>query len=104
MTVRQAGVTAGEALIGCNAGTLSVGADGRLRGALDVTLRQAPRALGAMGESGVLPRETADAAAAVARAREGADHAARATLDFQAGRTTLGPVSIGPAPKVYDTR
>jgi len=104
MTVRQAGVTAGEALIGCNAGTLSVGADGRLQGVLDVTLRQAPRALGAIGESGVLPRETADAAAAVARAREGADHAARATLDFQAGRTTLGPVSIGPAPKVYDTR
>lgn len=104
MTVRRAGVTAGDALIGSNAGTLTVGSDGRLRGVLDVTLRQAPQALGAMGASGVLPRETADAAAAVARAREGSDQSAHASLDFQAGRTTLGPVSIGPAPKVYEPR
>ena len=104
MSVREAGVTAGEALIGCNAGTLGVGADGRLRGVLEVTLREAPRALGAMGASGVLPRETAEEAAAVAQAREGADHAAQATLDFQAGRTTLGPVAIGPAPKIYEPR
>jgi len=101
MSVRRAGVTAGDALIGANSGTLTVGSDGRLRGVLDVTLRQAPRALGAMGESGVLPKETADAAAAVARAREGADEAARAEINFQAGRATLGPVAIGPAPKVY---
>ena len=104
MTVRQAGVTAGEALIGSNSGTLTVGSDGRLRGVLDVSLRQAPRALGAMGESGVLPRETAQAAAAVAQAREGADQQAHATLDFQAGRTTLGPVAIGPAPRIYEPR
>ena len=104
MSVRRAGLTAGEALIGSNSGTLTVGPDGRLRGVLDVTLRQAPRALGAMGESGVMPRETAEAAAAVARAREGADQEAHATLDFQAGRTTLGPVAIGPAPKVYEAR
>ncbi|MEO8114975.1 MAG: DUF2125 domain-containing protein, partial [Phenylobacterium sp.] len=34
MTVRQAGVTAGDALIGSNSGTLGVGADGRLSGLL----------------------------------------------------------------------
>lgn len=104
MTVRQAGVTAGEALIGASAGTLTVGSDGRLRGVLPVTLRQAPRALGAMGESGVLPPETAQAAATVAQAREGANQTAQATLNFEAGRTTLGPVAIGPAPKVYEAR
>jgi hypothetical protein len=80
MQVRQAGVTAGDALIG------------------------ATQALGAMGEQGVLPRDTAQAAADVAQAREGPDRSAQATLDFQAGRTTLGPVAIGPAPKVYDPR
>lgn len=104
MTVRQAGITAGQALIGSNSGMLRVGTDGRLRGVLNVTLRQAPRALGVMGQTGAISQEAASAASAVAQAREGADQQAQATLDFQAGRTTLGPVSLGPAPKVYDVR
>jgi hypothetical protein len=104
MTVRNAGVTAGDAVIGSTGGTLTVGTDGRVRGQLPVTLRQAPRALDAMGASGVLPKDTAEAAASVAEARQGADQQAHATLDFEAGRTTLGPVDIGPAPKVYEGR
>lgn len=104
MQLRQGGITAGDAVIGANSGTLTVGSDGRLRGVLDVTLRQAPRALGAMGDQGVIPRESAVAAAEVAQARQGADGGARATLNFEAGRTTLGPVAIAPAPKVYDPR
>lgn len=101
MQVQEAGLTAGEAVIGVRSGVLSVGDDGRLVGALETTLRQAPRALEAMGEGGVLPEETAETAAAVAAAREGADETAQATITFQAGRTTLGPVAIGPAPRVY---
>src|SRR5437899_9000965 len=50
MTVRQAGLTAGEAVVGSNSGSLGVGHDGRLTGVLDVTLRQAPKALGALGD------------------------------------------------------
>jgi hypothetical protein len=104
MHVRQAGVTAGDALIGATAATLTVGADGRVRGELPVTVRQAPRALGAMGDQGLLPRETAQAAADVAQAREEPDQTAHIALSFQAGRTTLGPVGVGPAPKVYEPR
>jgi hypothetical protein len=104
MTVRHAGVTAGDAVIGSDSGTLGVGADGRLTGVLNVTLRQAPRALSAMGQTGAIPPEAAQAAAAVAAARQGSGDVAQATLDFQAGQTTLGPVAIGPAPKVYDRR
>jgi hypothetical protein len=104
MSVRDGGITAGEALIAATGGTLGVGRDGRLQGVLEVTLRQAPRALGAMGETGVIPPERASAAAAVAAARQGTSDAARATLNFQAGMTTLGPIAIGPAPKVYDRR
>lgn len=100
-TVRQAGITAGEAVIGAQSGQLTVGYDGRLRGALDVNLREAPRALSAMGETGVIPQDTATAAAAVAAARQGTGDLARATVNFEAGQTTLGPVSIGPAPRVY---
>ena len=99
--VRQAGVTAGDALIGAQTGQLGVGHDGRLEGSMDVTLRQAPRALAAMAASGTLPPETALAASAVAAAREDSASVARATLTFQAGRMTLGPVAVGAAPRVY---
>lgn len=104
MTVKRAGMTAGEAVIGANSGVLSVGSDGRLMGVLDVSLRQAPRALGAMGDEGVIPQDRAQAAAAVAAAREGTGDMARATIHFEAGQTTLGPVAVGPAPRVYQAR
>jgi hypothetical protein len=102
MNVREAGLTAGEALVGAKAGALTVGSDGRLNGALEVTLRQAPRALSVMGEAGAIPQPNAEAARAVTQARQGAGETATATITFQAGQTTLGPVAIGPAPKVYE--
>lgn len=103
VNVKRAGLTAGDALIGANAGTLGVGSDGRLTGRLDVSLRQAPRALGALGATGTIPQETADAAVAVAGARQAGEFA-RMTLYFQAGQTTLGPVAIARSPKVYESR
>lgn len=101
MSVKRAGLTAGDAVIGVNTGTLRVGVDGRLQGVLDVSLRQAPRALNAMGSAGAIPQDRAAAAAAVAVARQEGD-LARATLNFEAGQTTLGPVALAPAPKVYE--
>jgi hypothetical protein len=103
MRVQRAGLTAGDALLGANSGTLSVGSDGRLTGVMDVSLRQAPRALGAIGATGAIPQDRAAAAAAVATARQTGD-LARVTLNFEAGQTTLGPVAIAPAPRVYDPR
>jgi hypothetical protein len=104
MTVRQAGITAGDAVLGANSGTLGVAPDGRLSGVLNVTLRQAPRALGAMSDTGAIPQEAAQAATVVTEARQGAGDVAEATIDFQAGRMTLGPVALGAAPKVYGPR
>ena len=101
MTVRNAGLTAGSAVVGSRAGRLNVGYDGRLAGSLDVTLREAPQALSAMAQTGVIPPEAALAAAAVAAARAGTGDVAQATVTFQAGQTTLGPVAIAPSPKVY---
>jgi len=103
MDVKRGGLTAGDALIGVNSGALSVGSDGRATGVLDVSLRQAPRALDAMSDTGAIPPDRAAAASAVAQARQTGD-LARATLNFEAGQTTLGPVAISPAPKVYDPR
>lgn len=99
--VKQAGITAGDAVLGAQSGRLSAGTDGRLRGQLDVSLREAPRALAAMAQTGAIPPESAIAAAAVTAARQGASEAARATLTFEAGQTTLGPVAVAPAPRVY---
>ena len=101
MNVRNAGITAGDAVIGAQGGALGVGYDGRLSGSLNATLREAPKALGALAETGAIRPEAAMAASAVAVARQGSGDVAAATITFQAGQTTLGPVAIGPAPKVY---
>lgn len=104
MNVRDTSrLTAGDAVVAVKSGALDVGRDGRLRGVLDVGLRQAPRALGAMGDTGVLAPNTAEAASSVAAARQDGD-SARATLNFEAGQVTLGPVALGPAPQVYTPR
>lgn len=104
MTVRQAGITAGDAVLGVDSGSLGVGADGRLSGALQVTLRQASRGLAAMGDTGLIEPDAAQRATVVTEARRGVGEAVQGSIDFQAGRTTLGPVALGPAPKVYDRR
>lgn len=101
MRVQRAGLTAGDTVIGANSGELGVGVDGRLTGQLDLSLRQAPRAISVMGEAGAIRPEQADAAAAVATARQTGD-LARLTLYFQAGQTTLGPVAIAGSPKIYE--
>lgn len=101
LTVREASMTAGDAQLNASSGTLGVGFDGRLRGDLQVELRQAPRALIAMGQTGAAPPEAAAAAAAVVAARQGSGPTASAAITFEAGQATLGPVAIGPAPRVY---
>lgn len=103
MNVKRAGLTAGDAVIGVNSGSLGVDTDGRLSGVLNVSLRQAPRALGVMGADRTILPDQAEAAAAVVTARTTGD-LARATLNFEAGQTTLGPVAIAPAPRVYGPR
>ena len=104
MTVRQGGITAGDATASARTGALSVAADGRLAGVLDLTLRQAPRVLRVLGEAGAIPPEAAAAGVMVVQARQGAGDTAQAALNFQAGRATLGPVALGPAPRVYEPR
>jgi hypothetical protein len=102
--LRDGGITAGDVSLTARDATLNVDRSGRLAGSLPATLRNGPRALAALGQSGAVPPETAQAAALVASARQAPDQTAQATLYFQAGQTTLGPVAISPAPKVYEAR
>jgi hypothetical protein len=104
MTVRDTSkLTAGDALVAVKSGTLGASRDGLLQGVMEVGLRQAPQALGVMAQTGVVPPTAANAASAVATAHQEGD-AAHATLNFEAGQTTLGPVALGPAPRVYTPR
>ena len=74
-------------------GALTVGDNGRLQGAMDVTVREVP----SPGEELKSPEA---AAAAVAQAL-GRDPTLSATLKFEDGRTRLGLFDTGPAPRVY---
>ena len=93
-------LAAGESILDAHSGTLSVGDDGRLRGSLQASLRRAPHALAVMGQSGAISPVSAQNASTVARTAQQGD-IAHLTIDFQAGETTLGAASIGPAPRVY---
>jgi hypothetical protein len=104
MTVRNAALVAGQALVRSDGGTLAVAPGGRLQGVLGVSVREAPKGFSAMADTGLIASDAAQAATAVARADQGAGDLAHGRLHFEAGRTTFGPVSLGPAPKIYDPR
>jgi hypothetical protein len=93
LTVQQGKVNAGEAMIEAKSGALTVDNEGRLRGALDVTVREIPT-------PGQALRSPEAAAAAIAQAL-GRDPTLSATLKFENGRTRLGLFDTGPAPRVF---
>jgi hypothetical protein len=99
LDLRRLRLAAGDALIEARPGALTAGADGRLQGTLALSVRQAAKVVGAMGGEGALSPDAARAALAVAAVR-GAP-AAALSLHFEAGRTTLGPVALGPAPRLF---
>ncbi|MFZ0269357.1 DUF2125 domain-containing protein [Caulobacter sp.] len=93
LTVQQGRLNAGEALLEAKSGALMVDDDGRLQGALDVTVREVPT-------PGQALKSPEAAAAAIAQAL-GRDPTLSASLKFEKGRTRLGPFDTGPAPRVY---
>lgn len=98
--VRQLTIAAGAAVLDAKSGALSVSDQGRVSGSLNASLRQAPRALDAMGQAGKIAPDAAEKGAAAAQAAQQGD-VAHMTLDFKDGQTWLGPIPIGPAPKVF---
>jgi hypothetical protein len=103
LSLKQGGLSLGDTQMGLIGGRLTVGADGRLRGSLEANLKLGVQALLAMGDNGLIDPSAAQIAAAVIQAREAGLEAkgARVNLNFEAGRTTIGPVALGQAPKVY---
>jgi hypothetical protein len=100
LNLRRLTVVAGHARVDARDGDLRISPDGRLSGRIDLVLHEAPKTLGAMEADGALSSDAARAAATVAGAvRQGPT--VSLPLAFQAGRATLGPVAIGPAPRLY---
>lgn len=100
LTVRRLSLLAGEAELQARSGELSIGPDGRLRGTLPIALKQASRTLQAMASENAVKPEVARSAQAAVGAEQ-AGPVVSLPLAFQAGQTTLGPVALGPAPRIY---
>jgi hypothetical protein len=100
LELRRLHLAAGEAAFDARGAGLSASADGRLEGALDASLRQGDRMLTSLAQAAVVEPAAARLASEVLQANHGGalDHV---TINFEAGRTTLGPVALGPSPKVY---
>jgi hypothetical protein len=101
VTVRQFRLQPGAAILEAGkGGVIGVGPDGRWRGELPATLTDAPRTLSVMALAGATTPEAARLATMVVAASSPGPRVA-GTLNFMAGRALLGPVALGPAPKVY---
>jgi hypothetical protein len=96
--LRRLRLAAGDTALDAHGAGLTVGGDGRLEGALSASVTQPPRVLARLVAAGVVAPEAARSAG-VALAARGAG--VPVNLQFQAGQTTLGPVALLPAPKVY---
>lgn len=91
--------SAGQTTAKAHEGELTVGADGRLAGVVPLQLTRADKAFSSLAGAGKLDPAAAGSAAAVAAARAQGQTTAL-NLVFQAGAATVGPVRIGPSPKV----
>jgi len=100
LTIRRLSLETGVAGAEARSGTLAIGGDGRLKGGVDLDLRRGARLLDAvMAHAGTAAQAAGSAKAILAAHSQG--ETARLTVDFLAGQTTLGPVAIGPSPRVY---
>lgn len=96
LALRRLSLQAGGVAVDARGWGLSADVDGRLAGTLQVRLTHGEAALARLANAGVIDPAAARLAAVVVGARGGS-----ATLGFEAGRTTLGPVALAAAPKVY---
>lgn len=99
MEVAQASLQAGDLRALNKGGVLSVSPDGRLRGRMNVMLNRPLKALSALTRIEQTDPAAVDTATAIARTRGDAD--IELPLGFEAGQFTVGPVAVGPAPKVF---
>lgn len=99
LEVVSATLQAGELRAQTTGGVLSAGLDGRLRGRLVIALNKPLEALSAMTRLEQTDPNALGTATAITEAQGRTD--VSLALGFEAGVTTIGPVAIGPAPRVF---
>ena len=99
-TIRHVSLVAGSAGLEARAGEIGADGEGRLAGSISLKAREATRMIARLGAANLIAPEAARAAATVIGVRQ-AGGGVSLGLNFQAGRTTLGPVAIGAAPKLF---
>lgn len=97
--VMEGGVQAGESLLTLKPSRFTADENGRAKGALTLTLGSASDGMLALGAIGALPPETAAVGAGLSAL--GGGSGIEATLTFDGGQTLLGPLPLGPAPRLY---
>jgi hypothetical protein len=95
----RGGMAAGPLRLGVGRGQLGLDADGALNGALTLDLDRDPFLIDNL--SAAIDPLAAQAARAVIDARAQPGRPVLVDLGFQGGETTLGPVAVGPAPRLY---
>lgn len=103
MSVHQGGIVAGGDLIDLKPTILGVDGSGQLTGELAFKVSQPALGLLALGELGVLPPDTAAVAAGVTAAQSAVTTGSgfEARLHFHDAQTWIGPLPVGPAPRLY---
>lgn len=101
LRLRQVRLQAGASVAETQNGQLSLGEDGRLRGALAVSLRGGPLALAALAREAPVDDAAAGQAGTMARSQEAAGGASRLDVVFAGGVTSVGGFPIGPAPDLF---
>jgi hypothetical protein len=92
---------AGPVRLEASGGHLGVAPDGRLSGMINLGLARLPASLAAFAQAGALDPGLVRGAGEIVQARAASAPTAKVDLTFQAGAATLGPLAIGPAPRVY---
>lgn len=96
LDLRRFHLQAGNVVLDAGGPALSVDADGRVAGSLGARLVHGEQALSGLAAGGLIDPAAARLAELVLR-----NGGASTKLTFQAERTTLGPVALAAAPKVY---
>jgi hypothetical protein len=94
--IAQGDYSAAGTKLTADGGHLTVGSDGRLQGDVAFDLAGASSALAALGRAGAIGAAPAQTVVQVLQG-----HAARAELTLEGGQAKFGPVSIGPAPRIW---
>jgi len=96
----QMSVAGGPSAITHN-GSLAVDDDGLLTGTLPTVLTGAGPLLARLGQTRAIDPIAAFTAGTVINAHTNHQGASQVDVDFQSGATTLGPVAVAPAPRVF---